>query len=281
MKKFIVILICSIIVIGVIMFNSGIFNKFINKENKTDNPQSVSISSNIKYKDPIVTAKKMGTNDVQTITIENPNNGSGNIYYSIDGKDPTTSSNIYYNKFDINSNCDLKCIIIDSNGDKSNIVKNSYTVENKAPKDGTAAASKAVNDKSVNTSTITYTNVKQNTDPENINQTNEILKMLSKPEVWHKTTNETTNDYKFEQISETEGIIHWMNYVDGKGLVDYYDGKFIAVTGQDFNKNTVLHLYFTEYTSYYTQIGPSTSIILYNDGKIEIDTVKLSKFSYQ
>jgi len=255
-------IICSIVVcvIGLLIFGVSFTTS------------SKAFQSPPKYLDPAVSSERANNiNDVKIIRIQNINDGNGTIYYTLNGEDPTNESQVYYNTFSINEDCTLKCIIIDEEGEKSNIVTTSYTVERKAPAGNTAADSKAVNDKGVNTVTTLYSPQLKDSSVDNKNKTNSILKKLTES-TWKNQNNSFISEYTFEQTSENEGTVHWLlNGVNPSGLSNYLDGTFVAEMIPDANGTTRLVLHFKEITQFRNKFGDMMTVTMNNDGTVKID----------
>ena len=78
---------------------------------------------------PTASANPIGglynTNKIIALNMNEP----GTIYYTLDGSNPTTSSSIYTNPININSNTILKYLAIDFTGNKSPIYTENYTLD--------------------------------------------------------------------------------------------------------------------------------------------------------
>ena len=70
-------------------------------------------------------------NTYQTVNLAM--NVPGTIYYTLDGSDPTTSSSIYINPININTNTVLKYLAVDTTGDQSPVYIETYTIDTISP----------------------------------------------------------------------------------------------------------------------------------------------------
>lgn len=69
-----------------------------------------------------------------TKTVKLTLNENGTIYYTLNGKTPTTSSNVYKGPLTIMSTSILKYFAVDLAGNRSQVYTNTYTIDKTAPK---------------------------------------------------------------------------------------------------------------------------------------------------